>query len=133
MEKLKAEAPGIFNWMVQGCLQWQAEGGLPVPAAVRAATETFREESDALTDFLLERCEVHPAATCGAMELFGAYSEWAQSRGLATSERLSPTKFGTRMSMRFDKEHTRTGRVYRGIRLRAQARDWVSLLPADAD
>jgi putative DNA primase/helicase len=132
LNKLRAEASGILNWMVQGCLRWQAEGGLPVPAAVRAATGTFRAESDALTDFLLERCEVDAAATCGATELFSAYSAWAQSRGLATSERLSPTKFGTRMSIRFDKEHTRTGRIYRGIRLRTRARDWVSLLPSEA-
>ena len=26
LEKLKAEAPGIFRWLVQGCRQWREEG-----------------------------------------------------------------------------------------------------------
>ena len=30
-QKLMAEAPGILNWMIQGCLEWQKNGGLQRP------------------------------------------------------------------------------------------------------
>ena len=33
--KLKAEAPGILRWALEGCLEWQRQG-LGLPAAVQA-------------------------------------------------------------------------------------------------
>src|SRR5262249_4040130 len=36
-EKLKVERPGILNWMIAGCLEWQRIG-LAAPAAVTEAT-----------------------------------------------------------------------------------------------
>ena len=37
-EKLRAEFPGILNWAVQGCLDWQRQG-LSAPSAIRDAAE----------------------------------------------------------------------------------------------
>lgn len=126
-DKLIAESPAILRWAVEGCLAWQAQGCLPPPPAVRQATAQFQDESDPLTDFILERCEQDPLASCGATQLFSAYASWASDRGLSPSERLTATKFGTRMGMRFAKEHTRTGRIYRGVRIRRT--QFASLLP----
>lgn len=39
-EKLKAEWPGIFAWMVEGCLEWQRQGLNP-PARIRAVTADY--------------------------------------------------------------------------------------------
>jgi len=55
LEKLKAEAPGILNLAVQGCLKCQ-ESGLGIPPAIREATQAYREESDPLADFIEEYC-----------------------------------------------------------------------------
>jgi hypothetical protein len=38
---------------------------------------------------------------------------------LSERERLSATRFGSKMSERFEREHTRAGKVYRGIALTA--------------
>ena len=47
LEKLKAEAPEILNWAIEGCLRWQKEG-LDAPAVVAHATNEYQTESDVL-------------------------------------------------------------------------------------
>jgi len=47
-EKLRGEAPGILRYLVEGCLKWQ-EHGLDPPAAVRAATSSYRQDSDVVS------------------------------------------------------------------------------------
>ena len=50
---LAAEAAGILNWMIEGCLRWQNEG-LDEPEAVTAATLDYRATEDVLTKFATE-------------------------------------------------------------------------------
>src|SRR5262249_35646441 len=49
--KLREELPGILGYLVRGCLEWQRQGLKP-PTRVQAATETYREESDSLGQFI---------------------------------------------------------------------------------
>jgi putative DNA primase/helicase len=55
-EKLKAESPAILRWMIDGCLEWQAEGLNP-PPTVREATDAYFENEDALGEWIAETCE----------------------------------------------------------------------------
>src|SRR5208282_5449458 len=54
-EKLKAEAPGILRWMVEGCQEWQKHG-LGTPEVVMVATAEYRSEQDRLAQFLEQEC-----------------------------------------------------------------------------
>ena len=112
--QLNAEAQGILAWAIRGCLAWQREG-LRAPECVREATKEYEHESDPLAAFLEEACEVDPDAELRASEAFEHYLRWAQLQGLTEGERLSATKFGTRLARRFDRGSSRNGRVYRGI------------------
>lgn len=47
--KLTAERAGILNWLIEGCLAWQAEGLADVPEACHAATDAYRTEMDVLS------------------------------------------------------------------------------------
>ena len=78
-DKLRAELPGILAWAVRGCLEWQNEG-LGEPAAVRAATEQYRSESDLLAAFLADRCVVGDKRKCKFADLYAAYKEWSGDR-----------------------------------------------------
>ena len=49
--KLLAELPGILNWALAGCLEWQRRG-LVAPECVRTATEDYRHEEDVVGQFL---------------------------------------------------------------------------------
>jgi putative DNA primase/helicase len=54
-EKLKAEWPGILQWMVEGCIDWQRRG-LDPPEAVTAATAAYLEAEDAMAAWIEDCC-----------------------------------------------------------------------------
>jgi putative DNA primase/helicase len=74
-EKLRAELPGILNWLVQGCLEWQ-HGGLQTPAAVLAATEDYKNSENAIARFVAERCGVGAEFKVKASAFRAALSKW---------------------------------------------------------
>ena len=55
-QKLRAELPGILNWALSGCLEWQ-ETGLGEPPIVQEATAGYRNEMDVVGQFLEECSE----------------------------------------------------------------------------
>jgi putative DNA primase/helicase len=105
-KKLKEEWPGILNWIIGGGLSWQHEG-LEPPEAIRQATQTYREETDVLGDFLTECCVLAPGASVGASELYRAYTKWAEENG--EKNPLSQTAFGLSLTERGFKRKPSTG------------------------
>ena len=112
---LLLEGPGILRWLVEGALEWQRLGLAP-PQSVLAGTEAWKEESDPLSDFLLEACVEAPEARVGATVLYEEYRRWAARGG--TREPFSQKAFGTRMRKKHQVEEGRHVR-YVGIGLRA--------------
>ncbi len=108
---LRSEYPGILAWLIRGCLDWQ-QCGLEPPEVVRAATESYRAESDPLAAFIHAGCITGSNCSVGASDLYEAYLHWGDDR-----EKLTATKFGTRMGERYEKRPTRTGIMYFGIGL----------------
>lgn len=80
-ETLKAEASGILNWLVQGCLLWQAEG-LEAPTTVMAATDDYRAEEDTLGAFIEECTEESAGAATPHREIYKSYQWWAGDSGI---------------------------------------------------
>jgi putative DNA primase/helicase len=113
---LKAEASGVLNWILEGCLLWQVHGLMP-PAAVLAATSNYEGESNPLSDFLAVRCEEGPSFETAAQELYDGYSTWIKS-DRPTDTPLLMTAFGRWAGKRFTKQHLRAGNLYKGVRLR---------------
>lgn len=113
-DSLRDELPGILNWALEGCREWQL-GGLRPPAEVQAATEEYRVESDVLGAFIDERCVEDANAATPASELYNAYKEWAES---GRESVLNNTQFGRQLAERGFMAEKR-GTVRRlGIRLR---------------
>lgn len=96
IDRLKAEAPGILAWAVQGCLDWQ-RGGLAAPAAVRAATHGYRAEMDRLGEFIADECVTGEGRTVGATDLYTRFKVWCQLRG---EEPMTQTRFGRQLEER---------------------------------
>jgi len=115
-DTLQLELPGILAWAVRGVQAWQ-ERGLRAPAAVEAATETYRLESDPLAAFIEERCVVVEGTSMVASAAFKAYLTWSSEQGMRERELLTATKFGTRMAERFGKKHSSSGNHYLDIGL----------------
>jgi putative DNA primase/helicase len=55
-EKLKAEWPGILQWMINGTSKWAAKG-LRRPKAVEDATREYLESEDTLLNWIEDKCE----------------------------------------------------------------------------
>lgn len=98
---LAAEAPGVLNWLLVGCREWQRDGLREAPAVVEAATQQYRDESDPLLEFYAERCVVLPGVSVGGAELFAAYRGWCDARHLSDEDRLTQKSFGLRVKERY--------------------------------
>jgi len=92
-EKLRAELPGILNWALLGCMEWQAEG-LDDPRAVAAATGEYRRQQDVLAGFLGECCVVTANARARAGDLLAAYRKWSGD------DRMSQRRLGETLTER---------------------------------
>ncbi|QIR85023.1 phage/plasmid primase, P4 family [Paracoccus sp. AK26] len=81
-EKLWAERSGIFNWLIEGLLDY-LEGGLREPLAVLDATREYREQSDPIGLFLDSACVVTGESTDSlpTKDLVLAFNFWMDQRG----------------------------------------------------
>lgn len=119
-EKLLAEAAGILNWAVRGCLEWQ-RAGLGVPEEVREATASYRASEDQLGPFLEGACVVAQHATVTAAALFDAYRRWADGAG---ERAMSQQALAEALEARgFVKRRSKTARMWLGLALRTVVGD----------
>lgn len=79
-DKLKAEADGILNWMIEGAKLWK-ESGLKPPNEVVDAVKSYRAESDVLAEFM-DEC-VEPGSVEGVLkgDLYKRYTQWCEENG----------------------------------------------------
>lgn len=114
-DALRAEAPGILRWAVEGCLAWQRDGLSP-PDVVTRATSEYEQDSDHFGQFVDEALTADPEAHVRAADLYQHYRLWADRHGLTERERLTATGFGRKAAERFPRRATETGKVYEGVR-----------------
>jgi len=112
--KLEVQLPGILNWALQGCREWQ-EGGLKPPIIITEAVRQYRDESDTLGRFVTECCTVRNLAQVKSSALFKRYQEFCEQ----ASERWIPAKdFPAEMERRgLQWKRTKTGGMFFGLEL----------------
>ena len=91
--KLAAELPGILNWAIAGCLDWQRDG-MQEPAVVIEATKEYAEEGDEVGDFIAGECVLGEEFKAPATQLF----EMFQHKNPAS--KMSQHIFGQNLSQR---------------------------------
>ncbi len=79
-DKLRAELPGILNWALEGLARVMARGFV-IPDAVKAATEQYRAENDALAGFLASCCDSSETAFVPSGNLWEAWKTYCQETG----------------------------------------------------
>ncbi|MEO8586764.1 MAG: phage/plasmid primase, P4 family, partial [Acidobacteriota bacterium] len=114
-ERLRAEASGILEWLVEGCLEWQRDGLKPPPAVV-SATSNYREEQDSLADFLAVSVGKKAGAKVKASILYQAYAKWAEASGETP---LGQRRFGEGLVTRgYRRDRETAGVMYHDVTLR---------------
>lgn len=82
--KLKGEGPGILNWMIRGCLEWQADGLNP-PSEVEEAVAEYRSEMDRIAEFIADHCVVGAGEKVKAKDLYKRTAPSARPKANAPS------------------------------------------------
>jgi len=114
-DKLKPERPGILQWAVNGCLEWQKTGLAP-PKVVLDATAKYLADEDSFAHWIDEECVTGKGLQRSARDLWGSYKAWCD---LNNEHAGAQKSFGQELEKRgFDRAHTRFGRLYRGIDLK---------------
>ncbi len=74
-DKLKAESPGILQWMINGCIEWQRIGLQP-PNIVLEATQQYRNAEDIIGQFIDACCLIGPGHKVRGGQLQDALKAW---------------------------------------------------------
>lgn len=124
--KLKAEGSGILNRLVRGALAYLTTG-IPVPDAVREATEAYKSENDILGQFL-DLCIARvPGETIGSTalhDLFAAWQTWAQLLP-ASGKPWSPKYLAAQMEKRKFVKRKSSTMMWNDIAARFEPGDFV--------
>ncbi|MCC8044021.1 MAG: phage/plasmid primase, P4 family [Clostridiales bacterium] len=78
-EKLRSEASGILNWMIEGYYKYKTDGLKP-PESVTRDTEEYQHDSDKLQKFI-DECLIESKGNCKAGDAYKTYAEWCRSNG----------------------------------------------------
>lgn len=114
-DKLRAELPGILNWALAGLADWK-QNGMQEPAVVTQSNAEYREHSDALGEFITERCQLGADAKVRSGILYRDYNAFMEERGLRP---LGDQKFSEAMRERgFQKKEEKGYGTWRGIALK---------------
>ena len=114
-KKLKAEWPGILQWMIDGCLEWQ-EQGLAPPEAVIRATDAYFAGEDSCANWMADCCEQVAGFVTASTTLFASWKAWAERAGQTVG---NTSQFREEMErLGVIHKHGRTGNYYRGLRIR---------------
>jgi putative DNA primase/helicase len=97
-EKLRAEAEGIFAWMIRGYSDY-VKHGLVLASTVSKAVEAYRKDQDVLGRFFEEQCEFGPDYSSGREELYRAFCLWCETARVRTA--LNNKQFKTEILARF--------------------------------
>lgn len=121
--KLEGELPGILNWALVGCLDWQRIGLAPPPKAV-ARVVAYREDEDVLGEFI----ETHLVKDRGHFEpsgnVYQAYRNWSERMGLKPMSAPALSRCLGDRGLKVRKLHR--GRGFEGIRVVNSGPNWIA-------
>lgn len=96
-DKLKAEAPHILAWMLEGCIDWQKRGLKDTPKTIEQATGTYQVEQDLIGSWLSECCDLSPMNEASSTDIYANYKNWCLDNGLRPNSSIA---LGRRLSER---------------------------------
>ncbi|WLI89222.1 phage/plasmid primase, P4 family [Massilia sp. R2A-15] len=112
---LKAEAPHILAWMLEGCIAWKKNALTDTPQAILHATAEYQNDQDLIGRWL-EECTVSaPDSETTKADLYRNCKAWSVDNGLRPASEITLSR---RLSERGLKERKSHGtRLWLGVRL----------------
>ncbi len=116
LQKLLNELPGILQWAIRGCLDWQ-RNGLNPPLTIREATQQYRKEMDTIAEFKDRCCIESNQAKSQVSEIYGAYEEFCDNSGYKSKDKQEFRERLKELGLDEPKRSTGGKFYWRGIRL----------------
>ena len=116
LAELRAEGPGILNWLIDGWRDYRARGDLGMPADIEAARDEYVASADPVGRFLAEMCVRDPSGRIPRPELWEAYQTWWEETG-ATAQLWSKFEVFRRMREKgYGEKPVKGTRYFAGLR-----------------
>ncbi len=81
-DMLIKEAPGIFNWMLKGCLGWLGSGKkMRLAMEITDATDQYRADQDIIQMFIDDCLTVVTGARTPKTAIYARYQKWCEDTG----------------------------------------------------
>ena len=80
-DRLLAEAPGIFNWAIEGLDRLNERGYFEPPESGKDAVQQLEDLSSPVSAFVRDRCNIGHALGVNVDELFAAWGRWCDGNG----------------------------------------------------
>ena len=117
--KLRAEAPAILRWLIDGHMRWLEDGRiLKKCSAVQAETDSYFAAQSTNEQWVEECCREGDGAEGQAKELYASFKNWKETRGEGVP---SQTRWSEWASNRYSKRKSHGGMVYSGIEIRPRS------------
>lgn len=115
-DKLTNELPGILNWAIKGCLNWQNQSlKVNPPTKIANATNEYKTDNDRINSWTYVCCDKDQSFSAKSSELYESFRNWATSNG---ETGMSHRTFSQKMvERRYTKKRTSAGIVFIGIKL----------------
>jgi len=94
-DKLRAEGPGILNWLLAGACAWLS-GEMTEPVEMAAALADYRQTSDHFGQWMEERLILESGARTASKLLWSDYKAWCEETG--QDRPMTNTAFGSALS-----------------------------------
>lgn len=126
---IRDELPGIMQWAIEGCLQWQRVG-LDRCGIVQRETAEYLHGQDLLAQWMEECCVTGPGNAAQSSMLFASWEKWCVEQG----ERPGSNKALTEQLLKVGMSRVRTaaGVQIKGMRVATPA-DRALMLAGDPE
>lgn len=121
--KMEGELPGILNWAVAGCLDWQRIGLAPPPRAM-ASVSQYRADEDILGEFVETCLAEAPGYFEASAAIYSAYRNWSERMGLKPMSSPSLTKALGERGLTYHR--TKAARGFLDIRVVVPGPNWIA-------
>jgi P4 family phage/plasmid primase-like protien len=117
-DKLRAEAPAILRWAIDGCVAWEKTGLRP-PKRVTEASDEYLDTEDLFGQFLADCLVEKSGDFTSTTDIFAAYQNWCQNHGTHPWSRNAVVK--ELKSRNFEAKATMAARGFQHVALAAGA------------
>ena len=118
-EKLKAEWPGILQWAIDGCLEWQ-RNGLKPPEAVQRRHRRLSRSRGRHPAWMAECCTRKPPPEPAAQTLYASWKAVGRANRPKGRRRLAESLFASAGGQGIRKKKGRAVAMFFGLRVVSQ-------------